>query len=216
MGGNHPKNIDLRPKRRKDKDNPYEIFTTGLGTAQPHYYLAFVDSTGAEQCTLIVPVVEVREYHGAYIYGYPDGTFGPERNMTRSEAAAIFARLLSEAKGEHIPAAGQTKFKDVPADAWYSGEVKYLTNYGVVFGTTKTTFSPNDEISRAEFVTMAVRFFEVCGGGNAEIKEQYTKFSDVSSGYWAAEYIMDAAMCGWIHGYRDREPKDKTRGKPEL
>ena len=41
------------PKRRKDKDNPYEIFTTGLGTAQPHYFLAFVDSTGAEQCVEI-------------------------------------------------------------------------------------------------------------------------------------------------------------------
>ena len=53
MGGNHPKNIDSRPKRRKNKDNPYEIFTTGLGTAQPHYYLSFVDSTGAEQCVEI-------------------------------------------------------------------------------------------------------------------------------------------------------------------
>ena len=50
MDGNHPKNIDPRPKRRKDKDNPYELFTTGLGTAQPRYYLAFVDSTGAKQC----------------------------------------------------------------------------------------------------------------------------------------------------------------------
>ena len=53
MGGNHPNNTDPRPKRRKDKDNPYEIFTTGLGTAQPHYFLAFVDSTGAEQCVEI-------------------------------------------------------------------------------------------------------------------------------------------------------------------
>ena len=53
MGGNHPNNIDPRPKRRKDKDNPYEIFTTGLGTAQPHYFLAFADSTGAEQCVEI-------------------------------------------------------------------------------------------------------------------------------------------------------------------
>ena len=50
MDGNHPKNADSRPKRRRDKDNPYELFTTGLGTAQPRYYLAFVDSTGAEQC----------------------------------------------------------------------------------------------------------------------------------------------------------------------
>ena len=53
MGGNHPNNTDPRPKRRKDKDNPYEIFTTGLGTAQPHYFLAFADSTGAEQCVEI-------------------------------------------------------------------------------------------------------------------------------------------------------------------
>ena len=50
MDGKHPKNADPRPKRRKDKDNPYELFTTGLGTAQPRYYLAFMDSTGTEQC----------------------------------------------------------------------------------------------------------------------------------------------------------------------
>ena len=50
MDGKHPKNADPRPKRRRDKDNPYELFTTGLGTAQPRYYLAFVDSIGTEQC----------------------------------------------------------------------------------------------------------------------------------------------------------------------
>ena len=50
MDGNHPKNADPRPKRRRDKDNPYELFTTSLGTDQPRYYLAFVDSTGTEQC----------------------------------------------------------------------------------------------------------------------------------------------------------------------
>ena len=50
MDGKHPKNADPRPKRRRDKDNPYELFTTGLGTLQPRYYLAFVDSAGIEQC----------------------------------------------------------------------------------------------------------------------------------------------------------------------
>ena len=50
MDGNYPKNADPRPKRRRDKDNPYELFTTSLGTDQPRYYLAFVDSTGIEQC----------------------------------------------------------------------------------------------------------------------------------------------------------------------
>ena len=50
MDGKHPKNIESRPKRRRDKDNPYELFTTGLGTSRPRYYLAFVDSSGTEQC----------------------------------------------------------------------------------------------------------------------------------------------------------------------
>lgn len=32
MDEKHPKNIDKRPKRRKDRDNPYEIFTVGINT----------------------------------------------------------------------------------------------------------------------------------------------------------------------------------------
>ena len=44
MDGNHPKNPDTRPKRRKDQDNPYEIFTTGSNTSCPHFYLSFKDS----------------------------------------------------------------------------------------------------------------------------------------------------------------------------
>ena len=50
MDGNHPENIDPRPRRRKDRDNPYEIFTTGINTAYPHYYLSFKDSDGAKRC----------------------------------------------------------------------------------------------------------------------------------------------------------------------
>ena len=53
MDGNHPKNADPRPKRRRDKDNPYMIFTTDGNTANPHYYLAFTDGSGAEQCVEI-------------------------------------------------------------------------------------------------------------------------------------------------------------------
>ena len=56
-----------------------------------------------EDGTLTVPSVTVTEKHGVYIFGYPDGTFGTERNMTRSEAAAIFARLLAEKMGDRIP-----------------------------------------------------------------------------------------------------------------
>ena len=42
------------------------------------------------------------EYHGAYVTGYTDGTFGPDRDMTRSEAATIFARLLAPVSYTHL------------------------------------------------------------------------------------------------------------------
>ncbi|MBQ2634318.1 MAG: S-layer homology domain-containing protein [Oscillospiraceae bacterium] len=156
-----------------------------------------------EDGILIVPENIRQEKHGAYIVGYPDGTFGPERSMTRSEATAIFARLLAERKGDTIVPVEKTKFEDIPANAWYSGYAKYLNNYGVVYGTEDGKFSPDKPITRAEFVAMAVRFFEVYGDGNPVIMEQYAEFNDVSDGYWAAEYIKDAAIYGWVKGYGD-------------
>lgn len=62
---------------------------------------------------------------------------------------------------------------------------------------------PDDAITRAEFTTLAVRFFDVYGDGDAEIMEQYKDFNDVSDGYWAAAYIKAAAKHGWINGYGD-------------
>ena len=152
---------------------------------------------------LTVPEVEQTERHGVYIVGYTDGTFGPSRSMTRSEAAAIFARLLAEKNGDTISTAANTKFADIPAHAWYSGYVKYLSNNGITYGKNKTIFAPDDAITRAEFTTLAVRFFDVYGDGDAEIMEQYKDFNDVSDGYWAATYIKAAAKHGWINGYGD-------------
>ena len=67
--------------------------------------------------------------------------------MTRSEAAAIFARLLAEKNGDTISTAANTKFADIPAHAWYSGYVKYLANNGITYGKSKTVFAPNDAIT---------------------------------------------------------------------
>ena len=150
-----------------------------------------------------VPEIAQTERHGIYIEGYPDGSFGPERGMTRAEAATIFARLLAEENGDNISTVARTKFDDIPAHAWYSGYVKYLNNHGVAYGKTKTTFAPDDAITRAEYTALAVRFFEVYGDGSAEIMEKYKSFDDVSEGDWAASYIQAAAKYGWVNGYED-------------
>lgn len=57
MDGRHPKKVDPRPKRRKDLDNPYEIFTTDIESAEPHYFLSFSDSEGMARCIEISKAV---------------------------------------------------------------------------------------------------------------------------------------------------------------
>ena len=152
---------------------------------------------------LTVPAVTESEYHGAYIVGYTNGTFGPEKNMSRSEAAAIFARLLAERLDERIPSGSKVKFRDIAPDCWYAGYVQYLTGYGVAVGHGNGTYQGERPITRAEFTAMAVRFFEVYGDGAGDIMDQYNGFDDVADGHWAAEYIKDAAIHGWVEGYGD-------------
>lgn len=41
---------DPRPCRRKDKDNPYEIFSVGIDTDNPHFYVSFKDGQGVQIC----------------------------------------------------------------------------------------------------------------------------------------------------------------------
>ena len=49
MAGSHPKKLDPRPKRRRDKENPYEICTAGINTAHPRYFLAFTDGSNVKR-----------------------------------------------------------------------------------------------------------------------------------------------------------------------
>ena len=156
-----------------------------------------------EDGKLTVPAVVESEYHGAYVVGYTDGTFGPDRDMTRSEAATIFARLLAQRNGERITAPTKTTFPDVPTNAWYAGYVSYLARYGIAVGYTDGLFHGEEPITRSEFTAMAVRFFDAYGDGDPAIMENYGGFWDVSPGHWAAGYIEDAARYGWVVGYGD-------------
>ena len=156
-----------------------------------------------EDGKLTVPEVAELETHGAYVVGYTDGTFGPDRDMTRNEAATIFARLLAQRNRERITAPTKTTFPDVPVNAWYAGYVSYLARYGIAVGYTDGLFHGNEPITRAEFTAMAVRFFDAYGDGDPAIMEEYSGFWDVSPGHWAAGYIEDAARYGWVVGYGD-------------
>lgn len=46
----HPIDMDTMPKRRKAKGNPYKIFTVGINTDHPQFFVCFRDCSGVEQC----------------------------------------------------------------------------------------------------------------------------------------------------------------------
>lgn len=83
--------------------------------------------------------------HIAYLSGYPDGTFGPDRNMTRAEVAQMFYALLND---QNVPAT--VSFSDVPDGAWYADAVETLASLGMFTGYPDGTFHPNSTITRAE------------------------------------------------------------------
>ncbi len=134
------------------------------------------------------------ENHIVYMTGYPDKTFGPNRNMTRAEVATMFARLVKDKMQDNTKY--PSTFSDVAEDAWYADYIGYMQKYEVIEGYDDGTFGPEKTITRAEFVTIASRF--------AEMSEEYDcDFVDIEEDYWAYAYIAFASHHGWIGGYED-------------
>lgn len=52
----------------------------------------------------------------------------------------------------------KTGFNDVPGNLWYANAIKWAINEGITNGTSSTTFSPNDNISRGNFITLLWRY----------------------------------------------------------
>ena len=134
-----------------------------------------------------------RTDHFAFLVGYTDGTFGPERNMTRAEVTTMFARLLTE----QIEAdkTYSNNFSDVPKGYWAANYIGYMQQFGIITGYSDGSFRPNAPVTRAEFAAIASRFEKLTEGSKS--------FTDVSDTYWAARYINFAATRGWVTGYSD-------------
>ena len=109
-----------------------------------------------------VPLTVMSYDHNVYIYGYPDGTFLPEKSITRAEAAMIFYRLLPGNYRDLGFSIGTSPiFPDVKDDAWYGPEVGLLTDFEIITGYEDGTFRPGNPITRAEFIAMSYRFFDL-------------------------------------------------------
>ena len=140
--------------------------------------------------------------HNSYVGGYETGMFKPDGSILRAEVAQIFYSLLLD-KSE-----APRSFSDVPADAWYGTPVSVLGGMEIISGYNDGRFRPLSSITRAEFVSMAVKFDEL-GSGAAS-------FPDVPSTHWAAASIAAASQKGWVSGFSDgnfRPEQNLTRAE---
>ena len=129
--------------------------------------------------------------HNAYLNGYGDGTFGPDNNMTRAQAAQMFYNLLLN---KDVPVT--VNFSDVPDDSWYATAVNTLASLGIVNGIGNNQFAPDQLITRAQFTVIAMRFTN--GTTNGE-----NNFSDVHANDWFYDQVVGSIQYGWINGYSD-------------
>ena len=99
-------------------------------------------------------------YYDAVLWAVENGitkgtsstTFSPDDTCTRAQIVTFLWR------SEQSPAAGSSNpFTDVSADAYYADAVLWAVKEAITTGTTRTTFSPGAECTRAQIVTFLWR-----------------------------------------------------------
>ena len=153
-------------------------------------YAGWLYDAGDPHNTGVADLLET-EKHIQYLYGYPDGSFGCDRNMTRAEAAQMFYNLLLDKDVKKT-----ITFTDVKGDEWYADAVYAMATLGVLKGYPDGTFQPDRAITRAEFTTMGMQF------SHLDTSEE-NLFKDVSSSDWFHSFVLGASKYGWISGYPD-------------
>ena len=91
--------------------------------------------------------------------GYDDGSFLPQRNITRAQVATLIYRA---ATGDVTDSqtdiySDYDKFDDVQSTDWFAGYVNYCGNAELIKGFTPTTFGPNKNVTGYQVLAMILR-----------------------------------------------------------
>lgn len=136
-----------------------------------YYKMAKTMMDGLKDMAKFTDVDNDAWYAPAVAYGVGDGlfagtgktTFEPNAKLTRAMFVTILYRFADE------PAvSGVSAFTDVPAKAYYAKAVKWASDNKITNGTTDTTFSPNNYVTREQIATFLYRYAEKCGYAFAE------------------------------------------------
>ncbi|NLY78588.1 MAG: S-layer protein [Lysinibacillus sp.] len=82
--------------------------------------------------------------------------FRPEEPLTRAQ----IAKMLALAYDVEVDEVNYTSFEDIPDDFWAKHFVESLADVDIIQGTTDTTFSPYDYVTRAQLSVLVTRGIE--------------------------------------------------------
>jgi hypothetical protein len=120
-----------------------------------------VDEKNGAERTSLCRCSGQRYYHDAVLWAVEKGitsgttgtTFSPDKICTRAQAVTFLWRAM----GSPEPTSANCPFTDVSADAYYHKAVLWAVEKGIVKGTSPTTFSPSDTVTRSQSMTFLWR-----------------------------------------------------------
>ena len=128
--------------------------------------------------------------------GATDTAFEPEAPLSRAMAAAVLWQL------EDAPAAGESDFPDVAADAWYAGAAAWVQRSGLMAGT-EAGLEPDRPVTREELAAILYRYAGLCGL-DMESRGELDAFADGGTvSPWAREAVAWAVDAGLLAGNGD-------------
>lgn len=146
------------------------------------------------------------------IDGIGNGSFEPERDITRAEFATIVVKALGVMK----PGTGKDAFNDVTKDAWYYDAVSIASEYGIISGYGNGQFGATDKITREQAMTMVARAMKITGlkveFQAGEVEHLLKEFSDSEqAAEWAKESMAACVKAGTVSGKGGKTiaPKDE-------
>ena len=106
-----------------------------------------------------------------YIHGYDNGAFGPNDNLTRGQAACMFANMAG--KDGSVSYSGQ--FPDVTSDKYYADNVAWAKTNGVMNGYENGDrngyFGPDDTITREQVACTLYNYAKSIAGTDVTVDD---------------------------------------------
>ena len=107
------------------------------------------------------------------INGFADGTFQPDRPMTRAQYAALVVNAF-----DPEPQRPATQFTDVPASFWAAKAIQIAYRGGFLSGFPDQSFGPDQTVSRVQVLVSLVSGLGL-GSGSERLLSVYTDQADI-------------------------------------